>query len=44
VYQNEVDDLACKHGGKEHAIEAEMYHGTRLTPPAIIYKSEEGFD
>ena len=21
-----------------------MYHGTRLTPPAIIYKSEEGFD
>jgi hypothetical protein len=21
-----------------------MYHGTRTTAPAIIYKSEEGFD
>jgi hypothetical protein len=44
VYQNEVDDVASKHRGREHAIEAEMYHGTSNTPPATIYKSEEGFD
>ena len=44
MYQNEVDDIASKHGGREHAKEAEMYHGTSLTPPASIYKSEEGFD
>jgi hypothetical protein len=44
VYQNEVEDVACKLGGKEHALEAEMYHGTSTTSPAAIYKSEEGFD
>ena len=44
MYQNEVDDVASKHGGRHHALEDEMYHGTRNTPPASIYKSEEGFD
>jgi hypothetical protein len=44
VYQNEVDDIASKHSGREHALEAEMYHGTSKTPPDAIYKSEEGFD
>jgi len=29
--------------GEEPKI-AEMYHGTRSTPPELIYKSEEGFD
>ena len=43
-YQNEYKDVGIKYGGKEHATEAEMYHGTRGTAPALIYKSEEGFD
>ena len=44
MYQNEVDDVASKHGGNDHAKQDEMYHGTRNTPPLAIYKSEEGFD
>jgi hypothetical protein len=44
VYQNEVEGLAIKYGAREHATEAEMYHGTSGTPPITIYKSEEGFD
>jgi hypothetical protein len=44
VYQNEVGDIARKHGGRDHALEAEMYHGTSDASPIAIYKSEEGFD
>jgi len=44
VYQNEVHDVATKHGRRDDAKEAEMYHGTRDTTPIAIYKSEEGFD
>ena len=44
MYQNEVEDVANKYGGKKFATEAEMYHGTSGTPPATIYSSEEGFD
>ena len=44
VYQNEVDSVASKYDCRDHAKEAEMYHGTSDTPPIAIYKSEEGFD
>jgi hypothetical protein len=44
-YQNEVDDVASKYGGREHAAELYLYHGSKFTAPETIYKSsEEGFD
>ena len=44
MFQNEVDDVSSKLNKSKKEIVAEMYHGTRGTPPEIIYKSEEGFD
>ena len=43
VYQAEVEYIAQKLGGDDPNVD-EMYHGTRGTPPKIIYQSEEGFD
>jgi len=45
VFQNEAEDVVNKYGGGiPNANIADMYHGTRNTPPDAIFKSEEGFD
>jgi len=43
VFQTELNFLKEKYGGKEVDVRY-LYHGTRATPPPLIYESEEGFD
>ncbi len=42
VFSNEIEDVEFKNGG--HAKQENLFHGTRGTPPTIIYMSEEGFN
>ncbi len=43
VFQTELNFLKEKYGGKEVDVRY-LYYGTRVTPPSLIYESEEGFD
>ena len=42
VFQNEIEDITQKI--KSKAETKVLFHGTRGTPPLMIYSGEEGFD
>jgi hypothetical protein len=42
LFEAERENLNEKNG--ERPKEKFLYHGTRMTPPNMIYESQEGFD
>ncbi|TNV82397.1 hypothetical protein FGO68_gene16353 [Halteria grandinella] len=44
LFNAELKHIQLKHGSKDAANVRYLFHGTRSTPPAAIYESEQGFN